>query len=77
MKSIERKFAKIQAQYPKSSTLHNFNSTIKGENLSERIILHWFNILVEREDYEYLPSLKKELLKYAYELGKTSVDGMK
>lgn len=51
MRSLERRF-KIQTdKTPYFSSLVNFGEAVAHQRFSKRIIKHWFNELVEPEDY--------------------------
>ena len=62
MRSIEARFNKLQQSRPGASTLANFNNAITGRNFSHKTIHYWFNILVDKEDYRWVP--KNELFAY-------------
>ena len=51
MKSIEKRFIKLQGQYPMLSSYTNFASAVKEGRFSTDSIHRWFNRLVDKEDY--------------------------
>jgi len=64
MRSIERLFNKIQKENPGWGSIVVFNHIVNGKNFSHDRIARWFNILVDKEEYE--KSDKKKILKYIY-----------
>ncbi len=52
MKSLERRF-KIRAENdPHHYSIVHFNGAVLGQNFSRKIILYWFNKLVDPDDYD-------------------------
>ena len=51
MRSIERKFNSISQKCPYWSSLVCFERAVKGRGFKKRTICHWFNRLVEKDDY--------------------------
>ena len=51
MKSIERRFAKLQESRPGLSSYINFAGAVKDGRFSRSCIQRWFNRLVEKDDY--------------------------
>ena len=74
MKSIERRFKKREGSDDGKSTFIHFCEAVKHQGFSSRIIQHWFNKLVSRDDYD--PSDKMKLLKHLYRLTNLSEEGM-
>lgn len=66
MKSLERRFKKIQDENPALGDYICFARAITGQNFSERIITFWFNKLVPKDDY--LKEEKKDLIKHLMSL---------
>ncbi len=52
MKSIERQFENYQKERPNISTLVNFAAAVKGVTVKHDTLRRWFNLLVDKEDYE-------------------------
>ena len=75
MKSMERKFRKIQEKNPYWSSYVCFFSAIDGQNFSKQTIVRWFNRLVEKDDYS--SSDKKGILFHLYTHSKTPEDNQK
>lgn len=75
MKSIERKFKKIQERNPYWSSYVCFFFTVKGRNFSRQTIARWFNKLVEKDDYS--SSDKKSILADLYIHTKPPEDNQK
>lgn len=69
MKSLQRKFQKLKNKYPMWSTYLCFAETVREKNFSPRVIKYWFNLLVEKGDYEQ--NLKKQILRYLVSISKT------
>jgi hypothetical protein len=70
MKSIRRKFNKLSRKNPYWSTLTCFTETIYGVGFSRQSIHRWFNILVNRNDYNKAD--KKEIMAFLENVGKLS-----
>ena len=51
MRSIERRFKNIQKKNPYWGSYICFIETVKKQNFSKPIIYHWFNELVDKNDY--------------------------
>lgn len=51
MKSIERRFIKLQEKHPELSSHTNFAEAIKEGRFSPASIHRWFNRLVDKDDY--------------------------
>ena len=51
MKSIERRFVKLQQSNPASSSYINFASAIGGGRFTSNTIRRWFSRLVDKEEY--------------------------
>jgi len=70
MKSIERKFKKICKRNPYWSSLICFTETIYGIGFSRQSIHRWFNILVDKNDYD--KANKKQVMTFLESIGKHS-----
>ena len=64
MRSIERLFEKVQKENPGWGSVVVFNHIADGKNFTHDRIARWFNILVDKQEYD--KSEKKELLEYVY-----------
>jgi hypothetical protein len=64
MKSIKRLFEKVAREHPNWGSVIVFNHIVGGKNFSHDRIARWFNILVDKEEYDR--SDKKEILNYIY-----------
>ena len=64
MRSIKRVFKKVQKENPGWGSVIIFNHIVSGKNFSHDRIARWFNILVDKQEYDQ--SDKKELLEYVY-----------
>ena len=62
MKSIERRFRKIENENPYWSSYICFARSISGQNFSEDRLRRMFNKLVDKN--EYAQDEKKEIIKY-------------
>ena len=62
MRSIERRFKKLEQENPSMSSLGVFITTINGQSFREESVLSWFKKLVDKEDYD--SSAKRELIEY-------------
>ncbi len=62
MRNIKSRFEEITKKYPDHSTFVCFGRAVKGQKFSQRFISHYFDELVDQEDY--IRSEKKELLKH-------------
>jgi hypothetical protein len=51
MRSIERRFRHYQEKDPNQSTFLNFSRAVRGQGFSRDAIGHWFNKLVDKDDY--------------------------
>jgi len=70
MKSLERKFNKISKRNPYWSTYTCFTETIYGIGFSRQTIHRWFNVLVDKNDYD--KTNKKEIMSFLESVGKCS-----
>lgn len=70
MKSIERKFKKLNNRNPYWSSLICFTETIKGSGLSRQSIHRWFNKLVDKNDYSKTD--KKQVMSFLESVAKHS-----
>lgn len=66
MKSLNRRFEKISQLNPKWSSHNCFAEAVKKQNFSRKIILYWFNKLVEKNDYG--AGDKRAVVEYLVEL---------
>ena len=64
MKSIKRLFDKVAKENPNWGSVIVFNHIVDGKNFSQDRIARWFNILVDKEEYD--KSEKKAILEYVY-----------
>jgi hypothetical protein len=71
MRSIQRRFKKIQLTHPELYSIVCFNNAITGQNFSKDRIARWFNKLVDKEDYSTIP--KKHCLAHCYNITKSTV----
>jgi len=62
MRSIYRRFKKVSVKNPFWSSYICFVEAIKQQKFSNRIILKWFNKLVEKNDYSNKE--KKDILRH-------------
>ena len=51
MKSIEKRFQDLQRRRPGCSSIINFAGAIKSGKFASRVVSHWFNRLVEKDDF--------------------------
>lgn len=51
MKSLERRFNNIAEKNPHWSSYICFAEAVKGQRFSRQITHHWFNRLVDKNDY--------------------------
>lgn len=65
MRSIKRRFNYVQKKNPYWSTFTCFANTVRGKNFSKDRIKRFFNILVDKADYE--KNEKSQIMKYLYE----------
>ena len=75
MKSIERRFNKVQIKNPYYSPIICFNLAVDEQGFSGQIIARWFNKLVDKDDYA--SSDKKDILLFLYGITKHSEDNQK
>ncbi|MFA5932439.1 MAG: hypothetical protein WC793_03650 [Candidatus Paceibacterota bacterium] len=64
MKSIKRLFDKVSKENPNLGSVIIFNRIVSGKNFSHDRIARWFNVLVDKEEYDR--SDKKDILNYIY-----------
>lgn len=62
MKSVERRFNNIARRNPFWSSFISFQEAVKDQNFSRRIIMNYFNKLVEKDDYS--KAEKKQIIAY-------------
>lgn len=60
MKSLERRFKNISTRNTGWSSYVCFAEAVRGQNFSRRVLLVWFNKLVDKNDYSQ--DEKKQLL---------------
>jgi len=70
MKSLERKFKKLESRHPYWSSIVCFTETIYGIGFSRQAIHNWFNKLVDKNDYARED--KKAILAFLESIGKHS-----
>ena len=75
MKSLERRFKKIQEKKPHSSSYVWFAEAVTGEGFSKKAIYFWFPKLVDNEEYE--KNIKKDLLDHLCRISNMPVAGIK
>lgn len=51
MKSLEAKFKREEKKNPLWSSYTQFAEAIKNQTFTKRTVTHWFNELVDKEDY--------------------------
>ena len=66
MKSIERKFSKLEQSRQALSSYMNFAVAVKDGYFTHDIIRRWFNRLVDKEDYSRKD--KRAILAFLYAL---------
>lgn len=64
MRSIERRFRRMEKENPYHSTFINFGRAIRGQGFSKKLISYWFKKLVDPDDYDKKD--KKVLLRQLY-----------
>jgi hypothetical protein len=62
MRSIERRFKKIEKENPNLSTFIVFSRAVAGQHFSKDRLSRWFNKLVDKDDYDKKD--KKTILEY-------------
>lgn len=72
MRSIKRRFEKLEKERPNHSTYINFATAIKEQNFKRSAIRRWFNKLVDKGDY--IQPEKRAILKHLYLLTKPRED---
>jgi hypothetical protein len=75
MKSIQRRFNKIQQKNPYWSSIVCFNEAIKEQSFSRKSIYYWFSKLVNKNDYQKCD--KKTMLHFSLSLSKRPEEGIK
>ena len=75
MKSIERRFKRIETANPGLSSYQYFKWAISGQNFSAQTISREFNRLVEKNDYDKF--IKKALLAELKAISKCVEDNKK
>ncbi len=75
MKSLERRFQKIQAKNIGQSSYLCFVEAIQGQNFNQESIHRWFTKLVDKTDYSR--SDKKTILAHLEKLAIASEDTRK
>ncbi|HAZ28560.1 MAG TPA: hypothetical protein DCY48_02160 [Candidatus Magasanikbacteria bacterium] len=73
MKSLERRYKNIAQKYTGWGSYICFAKAVTGQHFSRRAIQHWFNKLVDKNDY--CKSDKAQLLKHLESLTKSTEDG--
>jgi len=63
MKSLRRRFERIQSKHPEWSSIICFNAATRGQGFSKKTMYRWFNKLVDPDDYA--PDEKKQLVLFA------------
>lgn len=66
MRSLEANFKSLYKKHPEWSSLVTFNTAVTNRKYSQKIILKWFNILVEKDDYS--KEEKSQILDHAMKL---------
>jgi hypothetical protein len=64
MRSIQARFQNMSEKYPDVNSLINFGRAIWSQKFSRPMIKYWFNLLVEKDDYD--PKDKIKLLRHFY-----------
>lgn len=75
MKSIQRRFNKIQEKNPYWSSIVCFNETIKEQGFSRKSIYYWFSKLIDKNDYQKCD--KRDTLCFLLRLSEKSDEGIK
>ena len=75
MRSLERRFKRIEKENPYWSSYICFCETVKNQEFTKRRLYHWFNKLVKNDDYK--PTNKKILLKALLNLNFNTEEGIK
>ena len=68
MRSLQRRFNKIEKNNPYWSSHTCFAETIDQQEFSHQTIRRWFNKLVEKDDYDKKD--KKAILKHLFKLNR-------
>jgi hypothetical protein len=74
MKSFARKYEEIRRKHPFWSSYICFAEVVTGKGFSTRMITHWFNKLVDKDDYN--PPEKKSIIANLVNLTKRPEDSM-
>ena len=72
MKSLERRFKDIESKNPNYSSYICFAEAIDKQRFSRRAIRHWFDKLVDKDDYAV--DEKNEVLRHLCTLAKPTED---
>jgi len=75
MKSIERRYKKIEVKKPRWSSYICFAEAVKDQHFSRQAISRWFSKLVEKNDYAR--SDKKQILNHLEDLSNPVEDDRK
>lgn len=75
MRSLERRFNKIQKNNPYYSSIICFNLAVEKQKFSHSTIARWFNKLVDKDDY--CSKDKKEIFAFLYSFTKPPEDNKK
>jgi hypothetical protein len=74
MRSIQKRFNKIQEKNPYWSSMTCFNEAIREQGYSQKNIYYWFPKLVDKDDYQ--KSDKKDILCFLLSLSKRAEEGI-
>ena len=75
MKSLQKRFNNATKRNPFHSSYQCFWLAIVNQKFSKKIILFWFNRLVEKDDYS--KKVKNELISQLVLISNPSEEGMK
>lgn len=74
MKSLERKYNGIRQRHIYWSSYTCFAEAATNAKYSRKIIMHWFNLLVDKDDYN--PKEKKSIISHLLKLSGTPEEGI-
>jgi hypothetical protein len=75
MKSIKRRFKKIEKKNPYWSSYECFWNSVRGQGFGKKMISIWFNELVNKDDYA--KSEKKQIITQLIECSNEPYEGKK
>jgi len=75
MRSIERRFKKIEKKNSDYTTYLCFAEAVRGQRFRSKTIRFWFNRLVDKDDYDKRD--KKLILTFLYHMSNHTVESDK